>query len=143
MQTAVEVPLPKQGHQLAPNQFDMSLLHLQSAPIDQQNINKLPPALLRRYDVYIHTEKRMPIPDKDLDAPAAPLAAAAGHKTTANEHPITPLRRVAAQHIGKLVRVRVSRSGFWVHCMRRPVRTSASRRPSYWFADSVVVAVAP
>eukprot|EP00878_Enallax_costatus_P012492 GHUV01013046.1.p1 GENE.GHUV01013046.1~~GHUV01013046.1.p1 ORF type:complete len:475 (+),score=150.53 GHUV01013046.1:249-1673(+) len=76
-----------------------------SAPVDLQNINKLPPALLRRYDVYIHTEKRIPNPDKDLDAPAMP-AAAAGAKSHTHEHPVTPLRRVAAQHIGKLVRVR-------------------------------------
>ncbi|WIA16663.1 hypothetical protein OEZ85_013326 [Tetradesmus obliquus] len=78
-----------------------------SAPIDQQNINKLPPALLRRYDVYIHAEKRIPAPDKDLAA-AAPAAAAGGGKAGAatQEHPITPLRRVSAQHIGKLVRVR-------------------------------------
>ncbi|KAF6263445.1 minichromosome maintenance protein 7 [Scenedesmus sp. NREL 46B-D3] len=80
-----------------------------SAPIDQQNINKLPPALLRRYDVYVHAEKRVPAPDKELHAPAAAAAAAdnsgkAGAATC--EHPITPLRRVAAQHIGKLVRVR-------------------------------------
>lgn len=80
----------------------------QSAPIDQQNINKLPPALLRRYDVYIHTEKHLPNPDKDVDAPAAPTGLAAGLKSMRHEHPITPLRRVAAQHIGKLVRVRVS-----------------------------------
>jgi hypothetical protein len=57
--------------------------------------------------VYVHAEKRIPAPDKDLHAPAAAenggKAAAATH-----EHPITPLRRVAAQHIGKLVRVRVS-----------------------------------
>jgi hypothetical protein len=94
----------------------------QSAPIDQQNINKLPPALLRRYDVYVHAEKRIPAPDKELNAPAA--AAANGGKAGAatHEHPITPLRRVAAQHIGKLVRVRVrneSTCHFQVKCLAR------------------------
>jgi hypothetical protein len=72
----------------------------QSAPIDQQRINKLPPALTRRYDVYVHPEKAIP---------ADPLAAGgAGGKASTHEHPITPLRRVAAEHIGKLVRIRVS-----------------------------------
>jgi hypothetical protein len=32
--------------------------HAQSAPIDQSCINKLPAALTRRYDVYIHTGKK-------------------------------------------------------------------------------------
>ncbi|WIA36887.1 hypothetical protein OEZ86_008135 [Tetradesmus obliquus] len=77
-----------------------------SAPIDQQNINKLPPALLRRYDVYIHAEKRIPAPDKDLAAAAAPAAAGGKAGAATQEHLITPLRRVSAQHIGKLVRVR-------------------------------------
>eukprot|EP00775_Hariotina_reticulata_P009817 gene9817-9975_t len=89
-----------------------------SAPIDQQNINTLPPALLRRYDVYIHAEKRIPVSDDDDDVsthkgPAAAAAAAGGvtgqqlgkgQKT--REYSVTALRRVSAQHIGKLVRVR-------------------------------------
>lgn len=94
----------------ATNNSQYSSFFLQSAPVDLQNINKLPPALMRRYDVYIHTEKRIPNPDKDvdMDAPAMP-AAAAGAKSQTHEQPVTPLRRVAAQHIGKLVRVRVRR----------------------------------
>jgi hypothetical protein len=91
----------------------------QSAPIDQQNINKLPPALLRRYDVYVHAEKRIPAPDKELNAPAA-ADGKAGAATY--EHPITPLRRVAAQHIGKLVRVRVSNRTCWPACCQLLLR---------------------
>jgi hypothetical protein len=62
--------------------------------------------------VYIHTEKRIPNDPTDADSqPAAAAAAgggAAGAKSATHEHPMTPLRRVAAEHIGKLVRVRVS-----------------------------------
>jgi hypothetical protein len=99
----------------------MTCQWVQSAPIDQQNINILPPALLRRYDVYIHAEKRIPVSDDDGDvamrkgSAAAAAAAAAGvtgqqpaKGQLTREAPVTPLRLVSAQHIGKLVRVRVS-----------------------------------
>jgi hypothetical protein len=80
--------------------------HTQSAPLDQERINKLPAALTRRYDVYIHPEKV--IPADPHAAPGAPgVGAGAGGKGGSTAHPITPLRRVAAEHIGKLVRVRV------------------------------------
>jgi hypothetical protein len=69
----------------------------------------------------VHAEKRIPAPDKELNAPAA--AAANGKAGAATcEHPITPLRRVAAQHIGKLVRVRVSEAlarCLQIRCLRR------------------------
>lgn len=59
--------------------------------------------------MYIHTEKRIPNDLSDADSqPAAAAAGGAGAKSSTHEHPMTPLRRVAAEHIGKLVRVRVS-----------------------------------
>jgi len=103
-------PHPFSTLHLTPN---VRPLHPQSAPIDQRCINKLPPALMRRYDVYIHTEKHIP---RDPTDPASQAAAAAGgaagaagssSKAADKEHPITALRRVSAEHIGKLVRVRV------------------------------------
>lgn len=95
-------------------------VHQQSAPIDQRCINKLPPALTRRYDVYIHTEKHIPRDPSDPASQQQQGGAGAGvgggagaggsgsNKGSTTEYPITPLRRVAAEHIGKLVRIRVS-----------------------------------
>jgi hypothetical protein len=59
-----------------------------------------------------HTEKRIPNDPNGTDSQQAPAAGAAGiggsgSKGNTHEYPITPLRRVSAEHIGKLVRVRV------------------------------------
>jgi hypothetical protein len=64
--------------------------------------------------VYIHTEKRIPRDPTDPDAePAAAAGAGPGgsSKGATYEYPMTALRRVAAEHIGKLVRVRVGDTG--------------------------------
>jgi DNA replicative helicase MCM subunit Mcm2 (Cdc46/Mcm family) len=64
-------------------------------------MNALPPALKRRYDVVLHPEVRQPV----LDATGAPATGPNG-KALTREHPVTRLRAVSAQHIGKLVRVK-------------------------------------
>jgi hypothetical protein len=63
----------------------------QAAPIDQLRMNRMPAALTRRYDVYIAPEKYTP----------------GGEGKLPQGQPIVPMRQVTAEHIGKLVRVKV------------------------------------
>lgn len=72
------------------------LLLLQSGQQDTGNINKLPAALTRRYDVYVHPEVAIPVVSSD------------GHPSKrVVQHPILKMRAVNSKHIGQLVRVKV------------------------------------
>ena len=64
----------------------------QAAHIDQLRINRMPAALMRRYDVYIVPEKYVP---------------GGNEGKMPQGQPIIPMRQVTAEHIGKLVKVKV------------------------------------